>query len=229
MRLLHIVATPRSHHSNTLPVTDAFIEELSAQRGDVEVEVIDLYDEDLPAIAGDNIETKYTLMLGHPIDKAHESSWQQIVLLIDRFMAADAILISAPMWNLSIPYALKYYIDCIIQPGYLFRYDETGTPIPLVHNKKMLCITSRGGDYSISGYLHHLDFQEPYLRAIFGFVGITDLSFINVQPMDITPAIREAALVAATLDARALASSAGWTSTPVIDLAGAELGEPAAG
>jgi FMN-dependent NADH-azoreductase len=218
MKLLHVIATPRHHHSNTLPVSDAFIEQLSGGRGDVTVEVIDLYDVDLPAIAGDNIETKYTLLLGNPIDKAHEESWSQIVLLIDRFMAADAILISSPMWNLSIPYALKYYIDCIVQPGYLFRYDENGIPVPLVHDKKMLCITSRGGDYSISGYIHHLDFQEPYLRAIFGFVGVTDMSFINVQPMDISPVIRAAAIEAATIEARALAGSSPWSAPEEVDL-----------
>jgi FMN-dependent NADH-azoreductase len=120
------------------------------------------------------------------------------------------------MWNLSIPYALKYYIDCIVQPGYLFRYDEFGQVVPLVRGKKMVCVSSRGGDYSPGGHRHAFDFQEPYLRAIFGFVGVTDLEFLNIQPMDITPDIRNAAIAAAITQARNLAGSPGWSQHPVL-------------
>jgi FMN-dependent NADH-azoreductase len=122
------------------------------------------------------------------------------------------------MWNLSIPYALKYYIDCIVQPGYMFSYDATGQLMPLVLGKKMLCVTSRGGDYSPDTYMHAYDFQEPYLRAIFGLVGITDMTFLNAQPMDITPELREIAVAAAIEEARALAATPQWASTAAIDL-----------
>ncbi len=63
------------------------------------------------------------------------------------------------------PYALKYYIDAIVQPGYLYRYNEQGIPEGLVKGKKMIVVTSRGGDYSENSPLHSLDFVEPYLRA----------------------------------------------------------------
>jgi FMN-dependent NADH-azoreductase len=210
MKLLHIVATPRGGQSNTLQVSHAFLESLRANHDEVKVDVVDLYHQDLPAIAGDNIEAKYTLMVGQPIDKSHEDSWRQIEHLIEHFRSADAYLISTPMWNLSVPYTLKYYIDCIVQPGYLFRYDETGQVVPLVVGKKMVCITSRGGDYSPGGPRHAYDFLEPYLRTIFGFVGITDMEFINTQPMDITPGMRTAATSAAVERARSLASSPEW-------------------
>jgi FMN-dependent NADH-azoreductase len=219
MRLLHIVATPRSGGSNTLKVSEAFIGSLTAGRDDVKVEVVDLYNCDLPALAGDNIEAKYTLLVGQPIDKTHLESWRQIELLIERFLAADVYVISTPMWNLSIPYALKYYIDCIVQPGYLFRYDATGQVVPLVLGKKMLCVSARGGDYSAGSYLHAYDFQQPYLRAIFGFVGITDIEFIDIQPTDVTPDLRDAAVTAALAQATASAASAGWragTGAPVM-------------
>ncbi len=210
MRLLHIVATPRSSSSHTLKVSEAFIGSLTAGRDDVQVEVVDLYNCDLPALAGDNIEAKYTLLVGQPIDKTHQESWRQIELLIERFLAADAYVISTPMWNLSIPYALKYYIDCIVQPGYLFRYDPTGQVVPLVLGKKMLCVSARGGDYSAGSHLHAYDFQQPYLRAIFGFVGITDIEFIDIQPTDVTPDLRATAVTAALAQARSSATSAGW-------------------
>jgi FMN-dependent NADH-azoreductase len=212
MKILHVIATPRSDRSSTLQVTNAFLDGLSAQHSDLEIDVVDLFNSDLPALAGDNIEAKYTLMVGQPIDRDHVDSWRQIELLIEHFLSADAYVISTPMWNFGIPYALKYYIDCIIQPGYMFRYNEMGIPVPMVHGKKMLCVTARGGDYSPSSPMHVLDFQEPYLRSIFGFIGITDLETINVQPTDIPP-LREAAFVRALHQARTLAAAPGWGST----------------
>ncbi len=213
MKLLHIIATPRANESNTLRTTNAFIESLRAKYADLSVDVMDVFNQDLPAIAGENIENKYTLMLGQPIDKHHEESWKQIERLIQHFLSADIYLISTPMWNFSIPYALKYYIDSIIQPGYAYKYNELGQPVPLVLGKKMVCITSRGGDYSQNSPLHAYDFQEPYLRAIFGFIGITDLHFINVQPMDITPALREAAIASAIEEANSLVANSDWTAS----------------
>lgn len=77
------------------------------------------------------------------------------------------------------------------QPGHLFQYDEHGAPQGLVHGKKLVCVTSRGADYS--GPLASLDFLESYLRTIFGFVGIADQTFFNAQPMDVTPELRRTA------------------------------------
>ena len=216
MKLLHIISTPRAQESTTLQIATAFLESLHAKYADLSVDTINLFTGDLPAVAGDNIETKYTLMTSQPIDKRHKESWKQIELLIERFLSADIYLISTPMWNFSIPYALKYYIDSIIQPGYLYKYNEQGQPVGLIHGKKMICVTSRGGDYSEKGPFHAYDFQEPYLRAIFGFVGITDMDFINVQPMDITLELREAAIAAAIEEARSLAANSEWDATKTI-------------
>jgi len=218
MRVLHIIATPREYDSNTLRVAAAFLDRLRVTSPEVSVDIVDLFNQDLPAIAGTNIEVKYTLMVGRPIDKRHEESWQEIEQLIQHFITADLYVISSPMWNFSIPYALKYYIDCIVQPGYLYRYDEQGRPVPLVLGKRMVCITSRGGDYSATSPLHSYDFQEPYLRAIFGFIGVADVHFINAQPMDITPALRDAAVEAAVTRAGDLAATTDWTARAAVDL-----------
>jgi len=213
LKLLHILATPRSHNSNTLRVSNAFLEGLYAKYPDLQVEVLDLFDINLPSVAGDNIEAKYTLMAGLLIDQHHQQSWRQIEEFIDHFKTADAYLVTVPMWNFSIPYTLKYYIDCIVQPGYTFRYDENGRPHGMVHGKRMVCITSRGGDYSASSPFNAYDFQEPYLRAIFGWIGITDIQFINAQPMDITPEIRQQAVAQGIEDARSLAAVIDWAIT----------------
>ena len=74
----------------------------------------------------------------------------------------------------------------------------------------MMIVTSRGGDYSEASPLHPLDHQVPYLRAIFGFVAITDIGVIAAQPMDISPNLRNDALAAAIRSASGL----NWTSRP---------------
>jgi FMN-dependent NADH-azoreductase len=209
MKLLHIVATPRAGASNTLRVSTAFLEGLRAADPKLEVITTNLFDEDLPAVSGDNIESKYTLMMGQPIDKAHAASWRNIEALIEQFLDADLFLISTPMWNFSIPYTLKYYIDALVQPGYLFKFTDQGVPVGLVEGKSMVCITSRGGDYSPGSPAHGFDLQEPYLRTVFGYCGITDIHFIHAQPMDITPELREAAIGTAITAAHNLA--AGWS------------------
>lgn len=210
MKLLHVIASPRGDRSNTLRISAAFIDALRQATPDLVVDEVDLFNQNLPAVAGDNIDMKYALMHGQAIDKSHASSWRTIERLIEDFLSVDAYLVSAPMWNFGIPYALKYYIDCIVQPGYVFRYDETGQVVPMVIGKKMVCVTSRGGDYSDSSPMHPYDFQEPYLRAIFGFIGITDLTFINGQPMDITPDWRVTATESAIAQARTVARSDHW-------------------
>ncbi|MCA2216592.1 FMN-dependent NADH-azoreductase [Jidongwangia harbinensis] len=205
MLLLHVVATPRSSASTTLRVSGPFLDQLRADRPDLEIETLDLFADDLPVVAGENIDAKYDLMRGRPIEGSRAAPWRTVETLINQFRRADICLISAPMWNFGIPYALKYYLDAIVQPGYLFAYDDAGVPVGLCAGKTLVCVTSRGGDYSPGSPMHAYDLQEPYLRAIFGFVGITDITFVNVQPTDLDPARREEAVRAGLDEARVLA------------------------
>ncbi len=90
---------------------------------------------------------------------------------------ADTYVIGAPMYNFSIPAVLKAYIDMIVRAGVTFSYSSTGLE-GLLKNKKVIVVTASGSDFSrpaMKGY----DFLEPYLRAIFGFIGITDVTFIK--------------------------------------------------
>lgn len=212
MRLLHIVATPRGLASNTGRVSSALLEALHDKHDDLTVRTLDLFAADLPAVAGVNIESKYKLMTGQDLDDAAASSWRQIETTIAGFLDAELYLLTTPMWNFSIPYALKYYIDAIVQPGYLFRYDENGYPVGLVTGRRMICVTSRGGDYSTEPMAAY-DFVENYLRTIFGFVGLTDIRFFNVQPMDISLEARHAAQKAAINEVRAFVAENSWGST----------------
>lgn len=206
--LLHIVATPRGLASNTGRLSALLLEELDARYEDLEITTLDLFSADLPAVAGSNIKSKYALMTGQPLDDAARSSWREIERTIEKFLAADIYVLTVPMWNFGVPYALKYYIDAIVQPGYLFDYDEYGVPHGLVHGKKMVCVTSRGADYS-DGPLAAYDFLESYLRTIFGFVGIVDMTFFNAQPMDVS-ALRKQALRTAANEVRSWVANGAW-------------------
>lgn len=181
MKLLHIIATPREEESRTLRVSKAFLEEFKNKCPELIVEEINLFKEKLPELTIKRVDGKYILLSGKELNGEYKKAWEEIVKYINQFLKADFYLISSPMWNFSIPYILKHYIDIILQPRYLFKYTEIG-PIGLVKGKKMLIITSRGGDYS--GDSKAFDFQENYLKHIFSFVGIEDIYFIHTQGMD---------------------------------------------
>jgi FMN-dependent NADH-azoreductase len=133
-----------------------------------------------------------------------KESWQDIISHIERCMSADAYLISTPMWNFSIPYTLKHYIDIIVQPKYLFRYTPNGVE-GLVKNKKMVVITSRGGEY-VTEPSSKADLQEPYLRLVFGFVGITDMTIVKAEPMDMGEEMQKQRIKAAQETAKKVAA-----------------------
>ncbi|RFA30594.1 FMN-dependent NADH-azoreductase [Alkalilimnicola ehrlichii] len=99
--------------------------------------------------------------------------------LLQEFLQADLLVIGAPMYNLGIPSVLKAWFDRIMQAGKTFRYTETG-PQGLAGDKRVLIASTRGGIYSV-GAAAELDFQEAYLRAAFGFIGIDDVTFIRAE------------------------------------------------
>lgn len=93
---------------------------------------------------------------------------------------AGTIVIAAPMYNFSIPSTLKAWIDHIARAGRTFRYTAKG-PEGLLTGRKVYVVTGRGGVYSGESPSRALDFQEPYLRAVLGFLGLTDVAFIHVE------------------------------------------------
>ena len=121
--------------------------------------------------------------------KDNRSSQQQEIIaladtLIEEAERAEVIVIASPMYNFSISSNLKAWIDHIVRAGRTFRYTEEGRPEGLLKNKKVVVVTGRGGVYS-QGPLAAFDFQEPYLRTILGFVGLTNISFIHVEGLRI--------------------------------------------
>jgi FMN-dependent NADH-azoreductase len=112
--------------------------------------------------------------------------------LIEEFLAANVIVIGAPMYNFSISSQLKAWIDRVVKAGRTFRYTSSG-PIGLAGGKRVVIVSSRGGVYTSperSGW----DFQENYLRLVFGFLGITDISIIRAEGLALNPQSREHAI-----------------------------------
>jgi FMN-dependent NADH-azoreductase len=190
LKLLHIVATPRTGTSNTLRISEAFIDGLHQQQPNLQVTVVELFHHEVPAMAGDRIEAKYALLRGEQLPQNMKMTWTEIEATIAGFLSADMVLISVPMWNFTVPYPLKYYIDTIVQPGYTFKFQADGTPIGLASGK-MVVVTTSGSDYSENSPVKSMDFVEPYLRGIFGFCGFTEIHFISANCMDYGPEIRE--------------------------------------
>jgi len=183
-KLLHIMASPREDESRTHKVSVFFLDSFKQSHADWIVEEINVFKENLPSLSVKKIDGKYMLLNGIELYGEYRQAWEEVIVQINRFLSADGYLISTPMWNFSIPYPLKHYIDVIIQPKFLFNYTTEGKPEGLVKNKKMVIIATRGGDYSSQSAKETYDFQIPYLRTIFGFVGLTDIKCIIAEPMD---------------------------------------------
>jgi hypothetical protein len=105
------------------------------------------------------------------------------------------LVIGAPMYNFSIPTSLRAWFDHVLRPRVTFSYSEAG-PEGLLTGKRAVVILSRGGLYS-EGPAKAIDFQEPYLRQLLGFVGITDVAFVYAERIGFGPEAREAALAGA--------------------------------
>jgi len=101
--------------------------------------------------------------------------------LVDELLAADVLVLGVPMWNLSIPASLKAWIDMIVREGRTFAFTDAGVAPLVPPGKRVFVFSARGGAYPAGSPLHALDHQEPYLRAILGVVGLTDVEFIHAE------------------------------------------------
>ena len=127
--------------------------------------------------------------------------------LLQQFLAADVLVIGAPLYNFSIPTQLKAWIDRLAQPGRTFRYTASG-PEGLAGGKTVIVASSRGGLYSTSEGGRAMEHQESYLQTVLGFLGITDVRFVRAEGLAMGDAAREAALASAQADIRAHAQQA---------------------
>jgi FMN-dependent NADH-azoreductase len=201
-KILHIVASPRGERSGSLTVAHRFLAAYRAAHPDDTVETLDLWEADLPPFDGPTIDAKYAVMHGAGHTPEQHAAWTKVAALADRFKEADKFVFSLPMWNFGIPYRLKHYIDLLVQPGLTFSFSpETGYK-GLVTGKPAVIVYARGGAYGPGTGAEGYDQQSGYLRQVLGFIGITDLREVFVEP---TLSEKDKALATATERAEELA------------------------
>lgn len=173
--LLVVNSSPRSN-SVSRTLTRRVVEDWKAQDPDGKVIVRDVAAEAIPFLTEAWIQASYT-----PADRRTPEQQEALALsdaLIGELFAADVIVLGVPMHNFSIPAALKAWIDLITRAGKTFSYGNTGPKGLVPSEKKVVAIVTRGGAY---GEGSPADFQVPYLRHILGFIGLTDVTVIDVD------------------------------------------------
>ena len=153
---------------------------------------------------------------GEPKTEAEREARALSDRLIAELRAADVIVIGAPMYNFGISTSLRSWFDHVLRAGETFRYSEAG-PEGLLAGKRVIVIESRGGLYS-EGPAAAIDFQEPYLRHLLGFVGLTDVTFVLAEKIGYGPEARETAIASLRATAVPALRIASMASSGVISL-----------
>jgi len=174
--LLFISASPKGARSASGRIACAFIDAYREKHPEDTISKIELFQHELPEFGNLETEAKFAPIFGEQITQAHRTAWKRIEDEIETFKSADKILLASPMWNFGLPYKLKHYIDILVQPALTFGYDrERMVHLGLVKNKPLQLILTRSsilpGDFS--------DFQLPYLKYVFEFIGIHDIRVIT--------------------------------------------------
>jgi FMN-dependent NADH-azoreductase len=192
--LLHIEASPRTARSHSRKLGLEYAASWQSAHAGSRVVTHDLVSEPPPFVSEDWTAAAYN-------DPSKRSAAERSAIAvsdryIDELLAADEILISTPIYNLSIPAALKAWIDQIVRFGRTFNRGATGFD-GLVKGKKVTVVVASGSDFrpgQPGGAYNHI---EPYLRAILGFVGVTNVRFVYAHSLN-EVGLRERALAEAS-------------------------------
>ena len=180
MNILHLDSSILGDNSASRELSAAVVARWQDATPNATVTYRDLSSTPLPHLSGGSLAGAYPLEAAD----AHRA--------MQDFLDADVIVIGAPMYNFGIPSTLKAWIDRILVAGKTFRYTESG-PQGLAGGKKVIIASSRGGAHQHSGG----DFQESYLRFVFGFMGITDIEIVRAEGLAMSPQHRSDAMAAA--------------------------------
>jgi FMN-dependent NADH-azoreductase len=191
MKLLHLDASSLGQHSVSRELSAAIVAQIAQANPAVNVTYRDLSAQPLPHWV--------------PVMDADSDAAKQSQGVLDEFLAADVVVIGAPMYNFSIPSQLKAWIDRVSVAGKTFRYTENG-PEGLAGGKRVIIASSRGGIYA--GPTASLDHQETYLRVMFGFWGIDNLEFVRAEGVAISAETKAKAIAAARETIDSLAAKA---------------------
>lgn len=188
-KILHIISSPRGAASYSIKLGNAIIDKIQLAYADSTVKEVSLVDERFPHLEEVHLNAFFT--------PASNRTPENLIALkhsdeaIAEIMDADIIVLGVPLYNFSIPSNLKAWIDHISRAGVTFKYDENG-PEGLIKNKKLYIAFSAGGIYT-EGPMASYDTATPYLKSVFGFLGLTDVTVVRVEGTSI-PGIQDNAL-----------------------------------
>ncbi len=171
-KVLHVDSSASLKQSTSRQLTQQFLEQWRRQHPQDQIVKRDIVNPGLPHLDEATIGAFFTPPENRSPEQ--EKTIQLSETLVDELLDADVVVLSAPMYNFSIPSTLKAYIDHVVRAGKTFAYGANG-PQGLAQDKKVYVILTSGGDYKGLP----IDFQEPYLKHILGFIGITDVTFIQ--------------------------------------------------
>jgi len=178
VQILHLNSSGSDERSWTGIASKMFFTAYKSRNCHHIIKEVNLWDKELLQYDLSHVASKMRMVTGEdkPSDK---ENFEPVEKMVKTLFSADKLVVSCPMWNYSIPYVLKQYIDCVVQPGMTFRETSSG-PQGLLTGRLLLLITSSGGDYS-TGSMKALDYQVPYLKDIFGLIGFTDVTHIYIK------------------------------------------------
>jgi FMN-dependent NADH-azoreductase len=202
MKVLHVDASILGDSSVSRQLSAAIVGRIRQAHPDIAVTYYDLGAEPIGHLTGAHLAAGRGVF-------AQSASLQQDVArgqqALEDFLAADIVIIGAPMYNFSVSSQLKAWIDRLAVAGKTFRYTPSGVQ-GLAGGKQVIVASSRGGFYGPDTPTAFLDHQETYLRGILGFFGITDITFVRAEGVNVSAEQRQAAIAAATAEAARLAA-----------------------
>jgi FMN-dependent NADH-azoreductase len=200
MKLLHVDASILGANSASRRLSAAAVERLSKATPGLDIVYRDLAAEPLSHLTGEHLAAAHGAVPESPSVQKDIAASQTA---LQDFLAADIIVIGAPMYNFTIPSQLKAWIDRIVIAGKTFKYGPNGAE-GLAGNKRVVIAISRGGLYGPGAPAAALEHLETYLRAVFGFIGVTNLEIIVAEGLQIGPEQREKSMLGALQSAAAL-------------------------
>ena len=201
MKLLHVDSSILGQGSVSRDLSADVVKTFRGRNAGLSVDRLDLAATPIGHLTGAHLAAAQ----GAPVDDALKADVVLGQVALEQFLAADIVVVGAPMYNLGVSSQLKAWIDRISVAGKTFRYTENG-PLGLCGGKKLVIASSRGGVYSAGSPAAAYDHQETYLRAAFGFLGITDITFVRAEGVAMGADARTAALASARKETAALAA-----------------------
>ena len=180
-KLLHMICSPRAQ-SESAAAGRMFVERFRENHADWDIDEMDLWREPLPEFVGSILDAKYARIEGRGFTNAERDAFAAAERLAMRLALAERVVISTPMWNFSIPYKLKQWIDVISQPGLTFRFNPATGYLPLLTDRPTLVIIASGSDFITGMNRGRTDMATPYLRDVLRFIGLLEPRFVLIGP-----------------------------------------------